>query len=76
MKCSIESRVKAVVARHFGIPVAKLRLDDVFVGDLGADALDLIELFYALEAEFETVIPRSTADKLTTVRSVITHLRP
>jgi len=66
--------VKAVVARHFGIPVAKVRLDDVFVGDLGADALDLIELFYAVEAEFQTVIPRTTADKLTTVRSVITHL--
>jgi len=76
MRNSVESRVKAVVARHFGIPVAKVRLDDVFVGDLGADALDLIELFYAVEAEFQIVIPRATADKLTTVRSVITHLCP
>ena len=52
MKGSIETRVKAVVARHFNLPSSKVGLDAAFVGDLGGDALDLIELGYQLEAAF------------------------
>ena len=48
MKGSIETRVKAVVARHFNLPSSKVGLDAAFVGDLGGDALDLIELGYQL----------------------------
>ena len=57
MKGSIEARVKAVIARHFGIPPSKVRLDAVFVGDLGGDPLDLIELGYQFEAAFDISIP-------------------
>ena len=43
MKGSIETRVKAVIARYFNLPPSKVRLDAAFVGDLGGDPLDLIE---------------------------------
>ena len=43
MKGSIETRVKAVIARYFNLPPSKVGLDAAFVGDLGGDALDLIE---------------------------------
>ena len=52
MKGSIETRVKAVIARHFNLPPSKVNLDAAFVGDLGDDPLDLIELGYQLEAAF------------------------
>ena len=57
MKGSIETRVKAVIARYFNLPPSKVGLDAAFVGDLGGDALDLVELGYQLEAVFDISIP-------------------
>ena len=75
MSDSVESSVKALVARHFNLPPSKVRLDAAFVGDLGGDALDLIELGYQLEAAFNVRLSPSQRDSLPTVRSVIDFLR-
>ena len=75
MKGSIETRVKAVVARHFNLPPSKVRLDAAFVGDLGGDALDLIELGYQLEAAFNVRLSPSQRDTLTTPRAVVDFFR-
>ena len=75
MKESIETRVKALVSRHFNLPPAKVHLDAAFVDDLGGDPLDLIELGYQLEAAFNVSLSPSQRDALPTVRSVIDFLR-
>ena len=75
MKGSIETRVKAVIARYFNLPPSKVGLDAAFVGDLGGDALDLIELAYAFESVFNISIPYITHDALATPRDVISYLR-
>ena len=75
MREQIERQVKAVVARHFGILPSKVRLDDAFVGDLGGDALDLIELGYQLEAAFNVRLSPSQRDALTTPRAVVDFFR-
>ena len=75
MRESIESRVKAVVARHFNLPPSKVRLDASFVGDLGGDALDMIELGDQLEAAFNVRLSPSQRDSLPTIRSVVDFLR-
>ena len=75
MKESIETRVKALVSRHFNLSPAKVHLDAAFVGDLGGDPLDLIELGYQLEAAFNVSLSPSQRDALPTVRSVIDFLR-
>ena len=75
MKGSIETRVKAVIARHFNLPPSKVRLDAAFVGDLGGDPLDLIELGYQLEAAFNVRLSPSQRDSLPTVRTVVDFLR-
>ena len=75
MKGSIETRVKAVIARYFKLPPSKVGLDAAFVGDLGGDPLDLIELGYQLEAAFNVCLSPSQRDSLPTVRSVIDFLR-
>ena len=75
MKGSIETRVKAVIARHFNLPPSKVRLDDAFVGDLGGDPLDLIELGYQLEAAFDISIPLVVRDSLVTTRDIVNFLR-
>ena len=75
MRESIESRVKAVVGRHFNLPPSKVRLDASFVGDLGGDALDMIELGDQLEAAFNVRLSPSQRDALPTIRSVVDFLR-
>ena len=75
MSDSIESSVKALVARHFNLPPAKVHLDAAFVDDLGGDPLDLIELGYQLEAAFNVRLSPSQRDSLPTVRSVVDFLR-
>ena len=75
MKGSIETRVKAVVARHFNLPPSKVRLDAAFVGDLGGDALDMIELGYQLETAFNVRLSSSQRDTLTTPRAVVGFFR-
>ena len=75
MKGSIETRVKAVIARYFQLPPSKVRLDAAFVGDLGGDALDLVELGYQLEAAFNVRLSPSQRDFLPTVRTVVNFLR-
>ena len=75
MKGSIETRVKAVIARYFNLPTLKVGLDAAFVDDLGGDALDLIELGYQLEAAFNVRLSPSQRDSLPTVRTVVDFLR-
>ena len=75
MKGTIETRVKAVIARYFNLPPSKVGLDAAFVGDLGGDPLDLIELGYQLEAAFNVRLPPSRRDTLPTGRSVVDFLR-
>ena len=75
MKGSIETRVKAVIAWHFNLPPSKVGLDAAFVGDLGGDALDLIELGYQFEAAFNVRLSPSERDALTTPRAVVDFFR-
>ena len=75
MKGSIETRVKAVIARYFNLPPSKVHLDAAFVGDLGGDALDLIELGCQLEAAFNVRLSPSQRDSHPTVRTVVDFLR-
>ena len=42
--------------------------------EAGADALDVVELIYALETEFEMRIPLKESEALPTARSVIAWL--
>ena len=75
MSDSVESSVKALVARHFNLPPAKVHLDAAFVDDLGGDPLDLIELGYQLEAAFNVRLSPSERDTLTTPRAVVDFFR-
>ena len=75
MSNKLENRVKAVIARHFNLPPSKVGLDAAFVGDLGGDPLDLIELGYQLEAAFNVRLSPSERDALTTPRAVVDFFR-
>jgi len=72
---SIEERVMTIVADKLGVDRAEVTPDAVFVDDLGADSLDLVELIMAMEEEFGQEIADEEAEKMRTVGDVINFIK-
>lgn len=70
----IETRVKAIMVEKLGVEEHVLDRNATFHDHLGVDSLDVIETFTVLEKEFGINIPDETAEKLTTVGSVIDYI--
>ncbi len=71
---SIEERVRKIIAEQLSVSEDRVVPDASFVGDLGADSLDTVELVMALEDQFETEIPDEDAQKILTVRDAINYV--
>jgi len=74
-KQTIEDRVKQIVVEQLGADPINVTREKYFIGDLGADSLDCVEIIMAAEEEFDFPIPESDADKLKTVGSLIDYLK-
>ncbi|MFZ2087727.1 MAG: acyl carrier protein [Desulfobaccales bacterium] len=72
---NIEEKVSALVAEKLGVDRAEVTPDAVFIDDLGADSLDLVELIMAMEEEFGFEIADDEAEKLRTVGDVINFIK-
>ncbi|HSX19665.1 MAG TPA: acyl carrier protein [Gammaproteobacteria bacterium] len=71
---SVEDRVKKIIAEQLSVGEDKVVPEASFVGDLGADSLDTVELVMALEDQFETEIPDEDAQKILTVKDAIDYV--
>lgn len=71
---NLEERVKQIIMEQLGVKDEQVTPEASFVGDLGADSLDTVELVMALEEEFETEIPDEDAEKITTVKQVMDYI--
>ena len=67
-------RVKKIVVEHLGVDEAKVVESASFIDDLGADSLDTVELVMAFEEEFGCEIPDDAAEKIQTIKDVVTYL--
>ena len=71
---SIEERVRKIVIEQLGVTEDQVTLEASFVDDLGADALDTVELVMALEEEFDAEIPDDQAEAITTVKQAVAFI--
>ena len=72
---TIEEQISAIVAEKLGVDKSEVTPDAVFIDDLGADSLDLVELIMAMEEEFGFEIADEEAEKLRTVGDVIKFVK-
>ncbi len=68
---NVEERVMNIVSEQMGFEKEKLTLDTSFVGDLGSDSLDQVELMMQLEDEFGINIPEEATENVQTIGDVV-----
>jgi len=69
-----EDKVIDIIVDKLGVERSEVTPEAVFVDDLGADSLDLVELIMAMEEEFGMEIAEEQAEKLRAVQDVITFV--
>ncbi len=68
------AKVKDVICKQLNVEADKISDGSTFMGDLGADSLDTVELVMAFEEEFNVEIPDEDAEKLSTVGDAVNYL--
>ena len=63
--------LKKVAATVLGVDPDEIELDMTFLTDLGADSLDLYQIFMGVEEETGLQIPTEGLEKITTVREAV-----
>ena len=71
----IESKLKKMIASQLNIKEEKLEDNAKIIDDLGADSLDIVEMFMTLEEEFEITIPDDKVIELKTVADVVNFVK-
>jgi acyl carrier protein len=75
-KASAADRARTIIAAQFSRTVDELTDAMAFRDDLGADALDIIELVMAIEEDLNVSLPDSVVEEALTVGALLKHLTP
>lgn len=67
----INEKLKNVLSKQFGIPLANIGNTDHLVHDLGADSLDLLEIVLSIEHEFHIKINEEEYEQAMTVDKIV-----
>jgi len=74
MSGTLADQVKDIVADKLGVDREKVKDEATFIGDLGADSLDMVELLMSLEDQFKIQIPDEEAEGIKTVGDAIAYI--
>ena len=74
MASAVEAKVKEIICDQLGVSENEVTPDASFIEDLGADSLDIVELVMALEEEYDIEITDEEAEKIRTVRDVVSYI--
>ena len=71
---AVSEKVKSIIVEQLGVDEEEVTADASFVGDLGADSLDTVELVMAFEEEFNLEIPDEDAENISRVKEAIDYI--
>ena len=67
--------LKKVAATVLGMDPDEIEMNMTFLTDLGADSLDLYQIFRGVEEEIGLQIPTEGLEKITTVREAVDWIK-
>ena len=67
-------RVQAIVVERLAVDSDQVVESAEFIGDLGADSLDLVEVIMAMEQEFDLEIKDEDAETIRTVADAVKYI--
>lgn len=68
-----DSLVKNLIAEHLAVPLEAVRNDALFLQDLGADSLDMIQLSMLIEIRLGITLDEEEAERCLTIGDAL-HL--
>ena len=69
-------KLKGIIAQQFGVDQDEITEETTFVGDLGADSLDLVELIMSGGGSFELgQVEDNTLENVKTVGDVVNFIK-
>jgi acyl carrier protein len=75
MSGKLADQVKDIIADKLGVDREKVKDEATFMGDLGADSLDMVELLMSLEDHFKIQIPDEEAEGIKSVGDSIAYIQ-
>jgi len=70
----VRQKVAEIIVKKLGVEESQITDDANFTKDLGADSLDTVELIMEFEKEFDITIEDTDAEKIQTVKDVVSYL--
>lgn len=67
--------MQKVIAAVLGMDTDEIALDMDFVDDLGADSLDLYQIFTGVEDALDITVPPEEVERIRTVREAVELIR-
>ena len=71
---AVADKVKSIIVEQLGVDEEEVTAGASFVGDVGADSLDTVELVMAFEEEFSVEIPDDAAESIQTFGDAVAFL--
>ncbi|MER3589110.1 MAG: acyl carrier protein, partial [Mastigocladus sp. ERB_26_1] len=70
----IFENLQIIIAEQLGIEPKQISLASKFIDNLGADSLDMIEMFIVLEKAFNIQINHEVAQDISTVQKLVNYI--
>ena len=68
-------KIQAIIADVLSVDKKEITPETTFVGDLGADSLDVFQIIMGIEEEFDISIDTEDAEKIVTVQDAVNAIR-